>query len=100
MIHDREGAAIQRIAERAACIIQLLPGISLTHPTPRQCEAARAALGELHRALAHYPGAPDTTMDHRHWRAIADPTRDIAAVQDGQRAMANEEVTWLDAPAP
>src|SRR3546814_8709016 len=70
MIHDREGAAIQRIADRPACIIQFLPGISLTHPTPRQCEAAGAALGTMHRALEHYAGARANSMGHRHWREI------------------------------
>ncbi|MBB5706838.1 homoserine kinase [Sphingopyxis panaciterrulae] len=100
MIHDREGAAIQRIAERAACIIQFLPGISLTHPTPRQCEAAGAALGEMHRALEHYPGARDNSMGHRHWRDIADATGDLDAVQEGLQAMVEEELAWLDARWP
>ena len=44
MIEDREGRTIQRVSGRAACIIQFLPGISLTHPSPRQCEAAGEAL--------------------------------------------------------
>src|SRR3546814_20653181 len=94
MIHDREGAAIQRIAERAACIIQFLPGISLTHPTPRQCEAAGAALGEMHRELEHYPGARDKSMGHRHWRDNAAATGDTDGVQGGQKAMGEEEQAW------
>src|SRR3546814_13504257 len=94
MIHDREGAAIQRIAERAACIIQFLPGISLTHPTPRQCEAAGAALGEMHRALEHYPGARDNSMGHRHWRDIADATGDLDAVQEGLPPMGDAALAW------
>ena len=38
MIRDSDGQAIHQISGRAACIIQFLPGISLTHPTPGQCD--------------------------------------------------------------
>src|SRR3546814_10565209 len=39
MIRDREGVAIQQVSGRSACVIQFLQGISLTQPTPAQCEA-------------------------------------------------------------
>lgn len=60
MIEDREGRTIQRVSGRAACIIQFLPGISLTHPSPRQCEAAGEALGTMHRAVADFAGGAKT----------------------------------------
>src|SRR3546814_19571934 len=106
MSHDREGAAIQRIADRPACIIQFLPGISLTHPTPRQCEAAGAALGTMHRALEHYAGARANSMGHRHWREVAQATGDLDAVRSGLHEVVDEELAWLgprwptELPAP
>lgn len=100
MICDRGGSAIQRISERAACIIQFLPGISLTHPTAAQCEAAGAALGAMHRALARYDGARANSMGHRHWRDIARATGDLDAVRAGLQAVVDDELADLDAHWP
>ncbi len=100
MIRDRTGDAIQQVSGRAACIIQFLPGISLTHPTPGQCEAAGAALGAMHRALADYAGARENCMGHRHWRGVAEATSDLDAVMPGLQAIVDDELDWLDAHWP
>lgn len=100
MIRDRDGIAVQRIAGRAACIIQFLPGISLTHPTPAQCEAAGAALGAMHRALEGYGGARENSMGQRHWRAVAAATGDLDAVRPGLQAIVDDELAYLDAHWP
>lgn len=95
MIRDREGVAIQRISGRAACIIQFLPGISLTRPTAAQCRAAGAALGGMHRALADYAGR-ENSMGQRHWRAIAEATGDLDAVRPGLADIVAAELDHLD----
>lgn len=100
MIRDREGAAIQQVSGRAACIIQFLPGISLTHPTPGQCEAAGAALGAMHRAVADFAGARENSMGHRHWRAIAEGAGDLDAVIPGLQAIVDDELAHLDTHWP
>ena len=100
MIRDRDGTAIQQISGRAACIIQFLPGISLTRPSPGQCAAAGAALGAMHRALAIYAGERENSMGHRHWRAIAEATGDLDAVRPGLAAIVADELDYLDAHWP
>ena len=100
MIADRDGGAIQRISGRAACIIQFLSGISLTHPTSAQSEAAGAALGAMHRALAGYDGARANSMGHRHWRDVARATGDLDAVRPGLQAIVDDELAHLDAHWP
>lgn len=100
MIRDRGGAAIQHIAGRSGCIIQFLPGISLTHPTPGQCAAAGAALGAMHGALRDYDGARDNSMGHHHWRDIAIGAGDLDAVLPGLQAEVDAELDWLDAHWP
>lgn len=100
MLRDREGVAIQRISGRAACVIQFLPGISLTQPTPAQCEAAGAALGAMHRALEGYAGARENSMGHRHWRGVAEATGDLDQVLPGLQAVVDTELAWLDANWP
>lgn len=100
MIRDREGMAIQQISGRAACIIQFLPGISLTHPTAGQCEAAGAALGAMHRAIADFGGVRANSMGHRHWRDIAGTAGDLNMVIPGLQAIVDEELDHLDAHWP
>lgn len=100
MIRDRSGVAVQQISGRSACIIQFLSGISLTHPSAAQCEAAGAALGAMHRALAGYDGARDNSMGQRHWRGVADATGNLDAVRQGLQAIVDAELTFLEAHWP
>ncbi|MDR6831848.1 MULTISPECIES: homoserine kinase [unclassified Sphingopyxis] len=100
MIRDREGIAVQQISGRAACIIQFLPGISLTHPTSAQCEAASAALGAMHRALAGYGETRENSMGHRHWQDVATATGDLDAVRPGLQAIVDDELSYLDTHWP
>ena len=100
MIRDRTGAAIQQVSGRAACVIQFLPGISLTQPTPGQCEAAGAALGAMHKALEGYAGGRENSMGHQHWRAVAEATGDLDAVMPGLQAIVDNELDYLDAHWP
>jgi len=100
MIEDREGRTIQRVSGRAACIIQFLPGISLTHPSPRQCEAAGEALGTMHRAVADFTGGRENSMGHRHWRGVAAATGDLDTVIPGLQAVVDDELAYLDAHWP
>jgi len=100
MIRDRDGIAVQQISGRAACIIQFLPGISLTHPTAAQCEAAGAALGAMHRALAGYGGARENSMGHRHWQGVAAAAGDLNAVRPGLQAIVDDELAHLDTHWP
>ncbi|MDK2761372.1 MAG: homoserine kinase [Sphingopyxis sp.] len=96
MIRDRDGIAIQHISGRAACVIQFLSGISLTHPTPNQCEAAGAALGAMHRALEGYAGSRANTMGRPHWRGTADAAGNLDAVLPGLQAIVDDELAYLD----
>ena len=100
MIRDRDGIAIQKISERAACLIQFLPGISLTHPTEGQCHAAGAALGAMHRAVADFSGARENSMGRAHWRGVAEATGNLDAVLPGLQAIVDDELAFLDANWP
>lgn len=100
MVPDRAGIAIQQISGRAACIIQFLSGISVTHPTPKQCEATGAALGSMHRALEGYAGVRENNMGHCRWRAIAEATGDLDVVRPGLQAIVDDELAYLAAHWP
>ncbi len=50
MLPDRDGRVVQQVADRAACLIQFLDGLSPTHPTPAQAVEAGRTLATLHLA--------------------------------------------------
>lgn len=49
-IHDRDGAAFRTIEGKAVALIEFLPGVSPTRPTPAQARAVGAALASVHLA--------------------------------------------------
>lgn len=100
MIRDRGGNAIQRISGRAACIIQFLSGISLTHPSPAQCASAGAALGAMHRAVADFGGTRTNSMGREHWREVGSATGNLDAVIPGLQAIVDAELDHLDREWP
>ncbi|WP_324828238.1 homoserine kinase [Qipengyuania zhejiangensis] len=49
-IHDSHGAAYRMVDGKAAALIEFLPGVSPTVPTPGQARAVGAALAQIHLA--------------------------------------------------
>lgn len=66
-VRDRSGVAIQQLAGRPACLIQFLPGVSVTKPTAAQAFAAGRALAELHVAARDFPLRRPNTMGVDSW---------------------------------
>ncbi len=69
-IPDRAGAQIQKVAGRPACLIEFLPGVSLSHPTPAQARAAGTAMGEMHKALADFTPVRPNSMGIASWSPL------------------------------
>lgn len=69
-IKDRQGIEIQTLEGRPACLIKFLPGVSLTHPTAAQAFAAGEALGQLHKAVADFPGHRANSMGQPSWQPL------------------------------
>jgi homoserine kinase type II len=53
-ITDKDGAWLQNIGGRPACLIEFLSGVSVTTPNPAQAFATGTALGEMHKALSDF----------------------------------------------
>jgi homoserine kinase type II len=54
-IHDRSGASLRRIGDKAVALIAFLPGISPSRPTSGQAHAVGAALARVHLAARDFP---------------------------------------------
>ena len=69
-IKDRNGVEIQELNGRPACLIKFLSGVSLSHPTPAQAEAAARAMAGMHAAVADFTLDRPNSMGMETWRPL------------------------------
>lgn len=69
---DRDGTVIQTLEGRPACLIEFLPGVSVSHPTPGQARAAAVALGRMHQGLADFTETRANRLGVAGWRPLLD----------------------------
>jgi homoserine kinase type II len=70
MIRDSGGRQLQQISGRPGCLIEFLPGVSLSHPTPVQARACGVAMGQMHAALADFPLGRPNSLGIDSWRPL------------------------------
>ncbi len=96
-IRDLSGDQLQRVAGRPACLIEFLPGISLSAPTPVQARATGAELGKMHSALKDFEPTRPNSLGLSGWHNLA--TRcgdDLDKIAPHLRERVDDELAWLD----
>jgi homoserine kinase type II len=71
-MHDRTGASWRMAHGKAAALIEFLPGVSPTRPTPAQAHSVGAVLARLHLAARDFPLTRANAMDFAASAAILD----------------------------
>jgi homoserine kinase type II len=100
-IAARDGTQLQTVAERPACLIEFLTGVSVSHPTPAQAQAVGAALGKLHGALADFAPVRPNTLGPEGWYVLADRcANDLDSISPGLKARIADECRFLRANWP
>ena len=100
-LKDRDGVQVQQVAGRPGCLIEFLPGVSLSHPTPAQARSAGAALGGMHAALMEFTGERPNSLGLPGWHALAARCGDdLDAIAPGLAARVARELAFLDAHWP
>jgi homoserine kinase type II len=69
-IHDRAGASFRWIDGKAVALIEFLPGVSVSEPTPAQAYAVGAALAQVHLAVADFPQGRANTLGLDGWAQL------------------------------
>lgn len=69
-MHDRSGASWRMVEGKAAALIEFLPGVSPTRPTPAQARSIGAVLANLHLAAQDFPHTRANAMDFAASAAI------------------------------
>ena len=90
-IRDRAGAALQTVEGKAACLIQFLPGVSVSHPTAQQAHAAGEALARLHLAGSTFTATRPNALGLAWWQATAaDLAPRLDEISDGLAARVSQ----------
>lgn len=69
-IHDRVGASHRLHNGKALALIEFLPGVSVSEPTPAQARAVGSALAQVHLAAANFPAQRINSMGPAAWRQL------------------------------
>jgi homoserine kinase type II len=100
-IHDRGGALYRLIEDKAVALIEFLPGVSVSHPTPGQARAVGQALAQIHLASADFAGSRANAMDLAESHRLADACGhdgmmqiDPALAALVERELPSLEATW------
>ena len=95
-IRDRNGRQIQEVAGRPACLIEFLPGISVSHPTAPQAHATGHALGAMHSALADFALDRPNVLGPEGWLELADRCgEDLDRIAPGFRGRIADELAII-----
>ena len=100
-LRDHDGVQLQTVAGRPACVIEFLPGVSVTTPSVAQTRAAGAALGDVHRALADFVEERPNALGLDGWHALAARCgSDLDHIAPGLARRVAEELAFLDCNWP
>ncbi len=88
-MHDRAGASWRMVEGKAAALIEFLPGVSPTRPTPAQARSIGAVLANLHLAAQEFPHTRTNAMDFAASAAILEAcgAEALATIDTGLPAM-------------
>lgn len=112
-IHDREGhlfltrpspagAGVSGQEDKALALIEYLPGVSVSTPTPAQARAVGAELARLHLAAADFPAARANAMGVAEWQRLAAAcgAQGLAAIDPALAEIVASELPRLAAAWP
>lgn len=101
-IDDKQGTWLQDVQGKKACLIEFLPGISVSEPTPTQARAVGNALARMHLAVADYRDTKANPLGQKSWKPLFDRCDRVAAdrLQAGLASDIAVECDWLSANWP
>lgn len=101
-IHDRDGSSWRFHDGKALALIEFLPGVSLSSPSPAQARAVGEALAKVHLAVADYPGTRANTLALADWRKFAEACgpAGLAEIDPGLGDLVGRELAALERQWP
>ncbi len=98
---DGQGAHIINFGGKFMAMMEFMPGLSVTHPTPDQARAVGSALGQMHGSLADFEGTRPNDLGLEGWRDLAARCdADLDQIHQGLRSRVRAECDFLSANWP
>jgi len=101
-IKDKSGNQIQQLRGKTACLIQFLPGVSVSHPSQAQAAAAGEALAQMHAATIDYTPKRKNSMGPKSWHQLSADcgVKGLEDIQTGLAKKVKQELQFLDSHWP
>ena len=101
-IHDRSGALYRMVGDKAVALIEFLPGVSVSHPTPGQARSVGRALAQLHLASADFDQSRENAMGLVESRRLAEAcgAEGMAQIDPALAALVARELPLLERAWP
>jgi homoserine kinase type II len=96
-VHDREDRPFRLHEGKALALIEFLPGVSVSDPTPAQARAVGEALAQIHLAAADFPGRRANGLGLSAWRSLADAcgAEGLDSIRPGLASLVASELAAL-----
>ncbi len=95
-IRDRDGATLQSLCGRPACLIEFVTGVSVVEASAAEAYATGAALGRLHRATADFTAERPNALGLAGWARLAEAcTGQLDAIEPGLETLVTREIAVL-----
>ncbi len=100
-MHDKNGIALKQWGGKFLALIEFLPGVSVSMPTPAKAHAVGAALGQMHVAAADFDMRRPNSLGPDGWFALAARCgADLDRITPGLKARVVEECSFIKANWP
>ncbi|MCC2096830.1 MAG: homoserine kinase [Hyphomicrobiales bacterium] len=100
-VHARDGSALGTLAGRPAVIVTFLDGLSIKHPSPRQCGMLGEAMAQLHIAAGDFTIRRANAMGMEAWITLFEQARMQAdTVRPGLTSLIEAELSFLKSNWP
>ncbi|HEY0959425.1 MAG TPA: homoserine kinase [Novosphingobium sp.] len=101
-IHDRDGRSFRFHENKALALIEFLPGVSVSDPSPEQTSAVGAALAQIHLAAQDFKGTRQNGMGLAEWhRLVTACSHDgLDSIGSGLGDLVARELTAIEAAWP
>lgn len=97
-IHDCDNRAFRFHEGKALALIEFLPGVSVSEPTPAQARAVGVALAQVHLAAADFAGHRANALDLAGWKQLSDACgrEGLAAIDPELANLVERELVLLE----
>jgi homoserine kinase type II len=101
-IHDRGGQLYRLLGGKAVALIEFLPGVSVSEPTPAQAHAVGAALAKMHLAAAGFGQSRANSVGPEEWHRLAQAcgAEGLAAIDPALAPLIARELAEVTASWP